>query len=231
MLFEIKKILCLDTIGQQQWELLLRLVVSCLMGMAIGFERKNRNKIAGVRTHVIVAFGATLMMIVSKYGFGDIEGTYDASRIASQIVTGVGFLGTGVIFVKDKNSVSGLTTAAGIWATSGVGMCIGAGLYFISVSGTIILIIMQEILHRVGFLSNENCHTNIRLMIENYVDVKDITEIIENCGMNVLEINMIHSDKENTEIEMELVYVPKYDKIKMFNKLINKDGIIYLEEK
>ena len=116
----------------EELEWLLRLVIACILGVAIGFERKNRNKMAGVRTHAVVAFGAALMMIVSKYGFMDM-GDYDGSRIAAQIVSGIGFLGAGIIFVKDNNSVSGLTTAAGIWATAGVGMSIGAGQYFISI--------------------------------------------------------------------------------------------------
>ena len=107
-------------------ELALRILFAGLLGAAIGFERKNRNKLAGVRTHAIVALGAALMMVVSKYGFPDVD-KFDASRVASQIVSGVGFLGAGIIFVKNNTSVSGLTTAAGIWATAGVGMSMGAG--------------------------------------------------------------------------------------------------------
>lgn len=116
--------------------MLIRLVIACLLGMVIGFERKNRNKMAGVRTHAIVAFGSALIMVVSKYGFAD-AADFDATRIADQIVSGIGFLGAGIIFVKDNTSVSGLTTAAGIWATSGVGMSIGAGQYFIAISSSI----------------------------------------------------------------------------------------------
>ena len=115
-----------------QGELLLRIVVAAVMGYLIGYERKNREKSAGMRTHSIVCMGAALIMIVSKYSFRDIP-DYDASRVAAQIVSGVGFLGAGVIFIRN-NAVSGLTTAAGIWATAGVGMAIGAGSYFIGIS-------------------------------------------------------------------------------------------------
>ena len=88
--------------------------------------RKNRNKSAGIRTHAIVAMGSALMMVVSKYGFADIAeiGKFDGSRIAAQVVSGVGFLGAGIIFVRN-NLVSGLTTSAGIWATAGVGLAMG----------------------------------------------------------------------------------------------------------
>lgn len=135
------------------WELELftRVVVAGICGAAIGYERQNRLKEAGIRTHLIVALGAALMMVVSKYGFSDIIGqdgiALDPSRIAAQIVTGVGFLGAGIIFVH-KQSVSELTTAAGIWATAGVGMAIGAGLYLIGVASALLIIILQIILHK-----------------------------------------------------------------------------------
>ena len=106
----------------------VRLLIAVLCGFIIGYERKNRNKEAGIRTHVIVTVASCLMMMVSKYGFGDLDtARFDGSRIASQIVSGIGFLGAGMIFVH-KNSIKGLTTAAGIWATSGIGMAIGSGM-------------------------------------------------------------------------------------------------------
>ena len=103
-------------------ELFLRVIVASILGYMIGYERKNRDKSAGMRTHAIVALGAALMMVVSKYGFYDVE-KVDSSRVAAQIVSGVGFLGAGVIFVRN-NTVSGLTTAAGLWTTAGVGMAV-----------------------------------------------------------------------------------------------------------
>lgn len=213
-----------------QLELLLRLVIACILGLVIGFERKNRNKIAGVRTHAIVAFGAALMMIVSKYGFEDLNGSYDASRIAAQIVSGVGFLGAGIIFVKDRNSVSGLTTAAGIWATAGVGMCIGAGLYFISVSSALLLLIMQEMLHRIGFLSNENYRANVRLTVENNVDIHELEEMVKSEQVELSSIKIIRSDKVNTKIELDLVFAPQMDKMAFLNRLAAYPGVIVIRE-
>ena len=125
--------------GHEELELLLRMVLACFMGYVIGYERMNREKSAGMRTHAIVCLGAALIMIVSKYGFEDIP-DFDASRVAAQIVSGVGFLGAGIIFVKN-NTVSGLTTAAGIWTTAGVGMAIGAGAYFIGISAGILVVV------------------------------------------------------------------------------------------
>lgn len=129
----------------------LRMFVAGLCGFAIGFERKNRAKGAGIRTHFMVAMAAALMMIVSMYCFNDPifpEGTRmgDPSRIAAQIVSGVGFLGAGMIFVH-KNTINGLTTAAGIWATAGIGMAVGAGMYIIGIVATLLVLFAQIILH------------------------------------------------------------------------------------
>ena len=138
-----------------QLEYIFRIILAGVCGMIIGIERKNRSKEAGIRTHFVVACGAAIMMVVSKYAFFDVisKGIYegievrlDPSRIASTIASGIGFLGAGMIFVH-KNTITGLTTAAGIWATSGVGMCIGAGLYVIGIIATIVILIAQIILH------------------------------------------------------------------------------------
>lgn len=134
---------------QMDW--LIRLILAGICGYAIGYERNSRSKNAGIRTHLIVALSAALMIIVSKYGFMDIISTHgvslDPSRIAAQIVSGIGFLGAGMIFVHNQ-SVNGLTTAAGIWATSGIGMAIGSGLYFIGIVATLLILLFQIILHQ-----------------------------------------------------------------------------------
>ena len=138
-----------------QLEFVFRLFVAGICGVIVGLERRNRSKEAGIRTHFIVACGAALMMLVSKYAFFDviksglIQGAdirLDPSRIASTIASGIGFLGAGMIFVH-RNTITGLTTAAGIWATSGIGMAIGAGLYYIGISATILIVLAQIILH------------------------------------------------------------------------------------
>lgn len=139
----------------QHLEYIFRIILAGICGIIVGMERKNRAKEAGVRTHFVVACGAALIMVVSKYAFFDLitdqvfngaDVRLDPSRIASTIASGIGFLGAGMIFVH-KNTVVGLTTAAGIWATSGIGMAIGAGMYLIGLSVTFIILIAQILLH------------------------------------------------------------------------------------
>ena len=102
---------------------LISILVAVVLGFAIGYERKLRFKEAGIRTHTIVCVGSALIMVVSKYGFGD-SAEADAARVAAQIVSGIGFLGAGIIVYR-RHEIHGLTTAAGVWATAGVGMAAG----------------------------------------------------------------------------------------------------------
>ncbi len=162
----------------QQLIYVLRLFIAGVCGILIGLERKNQSKEAGIKTHFIVSCGAALIMIVSKYAFFDVaavaekanflgEIRLDPSRVASTIASGIGFLGAGMIFVH-KNTVTGLTTAAGIWATSGIGMAIGAGMYTIGIGATIIIFLAQIIMH-LDFHKNHN--TKLKTL-----SIKGVTE-------------------------------------------------------
>lgn len=130
-------------------DFILRLFVAGAMGVLIGLEREYRAKEAGYRTHFLVALGSALMMIVSQYGFDSVLETdlvrLDPSRIAAQVVSGIGFIGAGTIILQ-KQIVRGLTTAAGIWATSGIGLAIGAGMYVVGVSATLLVLVGLEVL-------------------------------------------------------------------------------------
>lgn len=128
----------------------VRLVIACLCGAVIGIERTRRNKGAGLRTHIIVAVGAALFVIVSKYGFHDVvslDGAQvDVSRVASNVVTGVSFLGAGIICMRG-DTVQGLTTAAGVWVTAAIGLAIGSGMYLLGICGAVLVLLMQVLLH------------------------------------------------------------------------------------
>lgn len=130
-------------------DFIVRLFVAGLLGIVIGLEREYRAKEAGYRTHFLVSLGSALLMIVSQYGFNEILGTsgvgLDPSRIAAQVVTGIGFIGAGTIIIN-KQIVRGLTTAAGIWATSAIGLAVGAGMYWLAISATLLTLAGLELL-------------------------------------------------------------------------------------
>ena len=128
-------------------DFIIRMLVAALVGGAIGYERELRGKVAGIRTHVLVALGACLFMIISQYGFTGAD-KFDAARVAASVVGGLGFLGGGII-MKNRH-VSGLTTAAGIWVTGAIGMAAGAAMYELTVLGAFLLLICAEAVQTPG---------------------------------------------------------------------------------
>lgn len=210
---------------------LLRLIVSCICGIAIGFERKNRSKEAGVRTHCIVACASALMMVISKYGFYDLitqslEGVdirLDPSRMAQGIVTGVGFLGAGMIYIQ-RGSIRGLTTASGIWATSGIGMAIGSGLYVIGISATIIILILQIFLHgKHKFMTQHKARTLKIYGIEKPEFQDYITEKLSTENVSISEVS-IRRNVENTFDYTFYLDMPNEVREETIIKLFNQEG-------
>ena len=183
-----------------QAELMLRILLAGLCGAIIGYERENRLKEAGIRTHLIVALASALMTVISKYGFFDVLNEcikVDPSRIAAGIVAGVGFLGAGTIFVR-KQAVNGLTTAAGIWATAGVGMAIGSGMYVVGICSSILIIIFQILLHKNLHWLKIPISEQISLQIEH--STESITYLQTVLSENNMEILNFKAEKQKGNI-------------------------------
>lgn len=126
-----------------KYEIIFRLILSLLVGGFIGFEREVNNRPAGLRTHILVSIGSTLIMLISIYGFDD----GDPSRLAAQVVSGIGFIGAGTI-LRTSNHVRGLTTAASLWVCAGIGLAIGAGLYFAAIVTAALALISLTASHK-----------------------------------------------------------------------------------
>lgn len=187
-------------------ELIFRIAMAGICGALIGYERMNRLKEAGIRTHTVVALGSALIMVVSKYGFMDTYEAFgtlnDPGRIAAQIVTGVGFLGAGMILVK-KQTVSGLTTAAIIWTTSGIGMSIGSGLYLIGVASTLLLLIFQLLFHSKFMRKIEK--TGETILIEMTTEsTSEILDVFRIHKIAVTSFKVTKGDNHITEIELTI---------------------------
>lgn len=216
--------------SQMQLTFLLRILMAMFCGGIIGIERQNRSKIAGIRTHLMVALAACLMMIISKYGFGDvitIDGiSCDASRIASSIVTGIGFIGTGLIFTGKQGHVSGMTTAAGVWVTVGIGMAIGAGMFFIGLTTSVIVVLCQWILHRDISLLKESAKGQIELLLPDTCSPNAELALAEEIFIkNSIKIDRIHFDqksKGDCHLKFYITVPRQYcrdDLIQIFQKL------------
>lgn len=146
---------------------LIIIAVSILCGSIIGFERQYNNKSAGFRTIILISLGSTIFTIVSKHGSGSDD------RIAANIITGIGFIGAGVIF-KDKLSVLGLTTAAVIWTTAGIGMATGIGYHMLAFGLTIFTIIILSLFGRVEYLIDQLPHTKAINLTFHNTDINNI---------------------------------------------------------
>ena len=191
--------------------ILLDLLLSAVLGFFIGFERKYRSKDAGIRTHTIVCLGAALMMVVSKYAFQEA----DTARVAAQIVSGIGFLGAGIIVYR-KNTLHGLTTAAGIWATAGIGMACGGRLYYVAIGATLIMFSLQMLLHTNKWIFKRKKYYAINISFYHETNEREIVKslfeidrfnhlIIERVDGKMLYHAMLHTDVEYSSAHLDKI--------------------------
>lgn len=174
------------------WDLILRLTVACVLATIVGYDREYRAKDAGLKTHFLVALGSALFMIISRYGFGD-STQVDFSRVAAQVVSGIGFIGAGTIIFQ-KQVVRGLTTAASLWATAGIGMAAGAGLYSIAVAATLLTLIGLE---AVGYLFKKFAarHIYISILVNDKQTAQSVYFDLKKVGYQILSYDMSRLDR------------------------------------
>ena len=181
------------------WTFILRLLTATVLGAVIGFEREYHAKEAGIRTHLLVALGACLFMILSVYGFDFMldrdHVSFDPSRIASQVVTGIGFIGAGTIILQ-KQMVRGLTTAAGLWVTAAIGLACGNGMYIIAVVTTAVVLVSLGLINLyLPYISQKERH--ITFLAEDYGVMTEILERLRQEKITVLNYEMHKSAEEN----------------------------------
>ena len=216
-----------------QLEYLLRILGAALCGVIIGYERENHLKAAGVRTHTIVAIASALMMLISKYGFYDILSLnnigLDPSRIAAGVVTAIGFLGAGVIFTRHRN-VSGLTTAAGIWATVGIGMALGAGMYIAGIATTILLILLQFLFHKNLRILKTPSIEQITLRIR---DKEEVRSLLENTltarKISISSISATRIAPDLIELKLAVKFPESYNIYVVINLLEENENILSIQ--
>jgi putative Mg2+ transporter-C (MgtC) family protein len=196
-----------------QIDLALRLLFAAVLGAVIGYEREIHEHPAGMRTHLLVCLGSAVFTVLSIYGFGDptqqVAGTTDTSRVAAQIVTGIGFLGAGAI-IKYGTSVRGLTTAASLWATAAVGMAVGAGWWVVALVTTAIVVFSLWPLNRVlAKIRGQGPHPmRFRLQAQRLEALGEVTRVLTAHRVEIGEINSQRVAKAHYEIELQ-VRVPE----------------------
>jgi putative Mg2+ transporter-C (MgtC) family protein len=212
----------------EDFELLGRLLLAAVLGGAIGAERELNDQAAGLRTHMLLTIGACLFTLVSAYGFGGGVGT-DPSRLAAQIVTGIGFLGGGAI-VRQGLTVKGLTTAASIWATASVGVAIGAGSYVLGIGGTLLVVgtlfglrRLSNLLQRWGVSREEYV-----LSTTTEFDAQRVVDAIRSERVDLRALERREGDEED-QIVLVVKLRPLYRPEQLIDVLGRLDGVRYVE--
>lgn len=163
----------------------MRIFVAGLLGGVIGFEREFRAKEAGVRTHFIVALGSALFMIISQYAF---SGRFDAARVAAQVVSGIGFIGAGVIIFQ-KNVVRGITTAAGLWVAAAIGLACGAAMYSVAIAATLMTVLVLETMHFITRIYGEK-ELKVSFFPIGNEEMKTIVDTLKNKGADIESVSL-----------------------------------------
>ena len=215
----------------QNLEFFLRIVVAAVCGAVIGVERSRRLKEAGVRTHLLVSATSALIIIISKYGFADMAdadgtpffGTHgsDPARIAAQVVSGISFLCAGVIF-KQGSSIKGLTTAAGLWATAGVGLALGAGMYPLGIFATITVVLFQIIMHALPIVNDQYRNNHIEITVADDTGFRTaLSKQLKTWHAQILESSITHNKDGTTSYSMI---------VKMRNSISQDNIFSFLEQ-
>ena len=221
--------------AQLTTEFILRLFAAAIMGGVIGMERGYRAKEAGFRTHFLVALGSAIFMILSQYGFeslltqtraSGLNVRLDPSRIAAQVVSGIGFIGAGTIIFQ-KHVVRGLTTAAGLWVTSAIGMTCGAGLYTLAIASTVMVLICLEILNL--FMKKFGMrNVSVTFSTDSINDVRQALDKMRSDGIAIDSYNlrkMVEGTSSNYVVSLELnVKRNKYESL-VFSMMEELDGV------
>ena len=200
-------------------QLVIRLLTAAVLGSAIGYEREYRGKGAGVRTHMLVCMGACLFMLISKYGFSD-SARFDAARVAAGVVSGIGFLGGGLIIKSKSNSITGLTTAAGLWVTGAIGMGAGSGMLEMAAICAVLVLVCMEILNALHFKFGDRVATVVLSSKNN----QDLTNAIKTLGK---QVDKFYLNKKDDKYLAEMVLrIPKREKpLELVSRLTALDGV------
>lgn len=210
----------------------VRLTLALLCGGILGIERGSKKRPAGFRTYVLVCIGSSLAMMTSQYIYQEF-GSSDPSRIASQIVSGIGFLGAGTIIITGMKQVKGLTTAAGLWAAACMGIAIGIGFYEGAIIGCIFIFTVLTILQKFDeYVTTSSTVLDLYMEMDDIVHFKAFLNIARENGLHVsnIEINKPKSLEAGVGVLLTLEHVAKKQRSETLSLLSSIEGIRYIEE-
>ncbi|HEY8529975.1 MAG TPA: MgtC/SapB family protein [Paenibacillaceae bacterium] len=199
--------------------MMLRLLLSALLGGLIGWERERRNKQAGLKTHLLVSVGSTLIMLTSIYGFDNLllnhpNARFDPARLAAQVVNGIGFLGAGAIMRRSDNIISGLTTAATLWAVAAIGLAIGSGFYLPGIITTVVVLLSNLLLNRLEsrfWSAKRAVNLKVALLVQRpATELEPINAVFDEFNMKIRQMRITRESEESEDKDRDEVLL-EYD--------------------
>lgn len=212
--------------------IIIRIVLSVILGGSIGLERRLKNHPAGLRTYILVCMGACIVMMTNQYVYQTFD-RVDPVRMGAQVISGIGFLGAGTIIVTSKNQVRGLTTAAGLWTTACIGLALGIGLYEVAIFGGIIIFVVLNSLNEFDKIFKKR-----KKILELYIELDNkltLSEFIRNLHSKEIRASHLQiqnnnfSDKE-TAIIVTLKGLKKSTYDEIFETVLKMEGVLHIEE-
>lgn len=216
-----------------QEAVVIRILVAIVIGGVIGFERGMKNRPAGLRTYMLVCVGSCLIMMTNQYIY-QYTGAGDPMRLGAQVVSGIGFLGAGTIIVTKHNQIKGLTTAAGLWASAGVGLALGIGFYEAAITATVGIFVILVVLQRL----DSRVHKNVRVL-DVYVELLNeipLSEFAQSLRAMDFQIEEIQFEPEGAlqsgtrAVVIALKSKKRADHILLMEKIRKIEGVVHLEE-
>lgn len=211
----------------------IRLVLAVLLGGIIGFERGRSGRPAGLRTHILVCLGSTMAIMTNQYVY-EKYGISDPTRMAAQVISGIGFLGAGTIIVTGRHQVKGLTTAAGLWATACMGLAIGIGFYKAAVAGAALIVFTTVVLHRLdNFMLSKSKVLDIYVEFNNSVTITSVLDSMKAFNVHIDSIEMVkpnYGNNASIAAIMTLRLKQKRVRMEIVAKICSIDGVMFAEE-
>jgi putative Mg2+ transporter-C (MgtC) family protein len=211
---------------------IVRIVLAVILGGMIGIERGVRNHPAGFRTHILVCVGACLAMITNEYVFDAIGTVTDPTRMGAQVISGIGFLGVGTIFMSGNNKVKGLTTAAGLWASACVGLAIGIGFYVGGIAAAAIIIIVLGLLPALEkLIYKRSRRLRILLEVQSMQVAADVWHYIENQGNEVRakEIDLISNKDKLVSVYLSVHLAKEAETDPLVEQIAALEGVLLVD--
>ena len=211
----------------------LRIVAAVLIGGMIGLEREMKSRAAGLRTYILVCVGACIIMMTNQYIYQSL-GTGDPVRIGAQVVSGIGFLGAGTIMVTKRNRIKGLATAAGLWATAGLGLALGIGFYEVAFAGAFAILLVMTLMQRMdNFMRKRTTRLDVFVEINREYNLGDFLRQIRNLNIDAYNFQRERDSETQSEFRAYTVTLKlskRRNHASVIEQIMQLPGVEYLEE-